>query len=110
MAANTIGNLIFIVFTLFGWAIFHWDERSRNAKSFWESFGWCVWFIFCAVSNVVHAHTRMDWALIVVQTATAGYLAHSAWKKRPPRQRKPSKVAGQVLEALHRRGLIVVPE
>lgn len=31
------------------------------------------------------------------------------WRKRPPRQRKPSKVAGRVRASLDRAGLEVVP-
>lgn len=69
----------------------------------WYTF-WAIWFAWLAVMNAI-GMGRMPVA--IAWAALAGANAWLAYKQRPPRKRKPSKVAARIRDLGHR--LAVVP-
>jgi hypothetical protein len=60
---------------------------------------WATWYATLAVINMLSADAPLTTA---ADGAFAAWCAYLAWKRRKPRQRKPSKVAGMVRDLGHR--------
>ena len=87
----SIGTLIDLRFT--------WMRSGPR----WYTF-WAVWFGWLAVANAV---AMGDMPVAIAWAALSGANAWLAFKQRPPRKRKPSKVAARIRDLGHR--LVLVP-
>lgn len=88
---------------LLSWVMAYIDHRNKLA---WDFYG----YVLAAAANMVVAVADAvdgNQAMAAVRAALAGVIAWIAWRKRPPRRRRPSKVAAKVRDLGHR--LVVVP-
>ena len=66
---------------------------------------WALWWSGLAVMQLLaYGDHRMT---MLADGITAAWWGHNAWKRRPPRKRKPSKVAASIRDLGHR--LVLVP-
>jgi len=90
LASATITAVVWLAY----WLI---DQRKRWPA---RTLGfWACWYAVIAawntIDNVAPVTTLMDGGF-------AGWCAYHAWKRRKPRQRKPSKVGARVRDLGHR--------
>lgn len=89
-----------------------WVLPETRWRAVWMPPGTKWQFALLAVLSAYAAVTALSqgWLPAAAGQATLTVWAVVQWwKKRPPRQRKPSKVAGRVRASLDRAGLEVVP-
>lgn len=80
------------------WMICHYFDR-RNPYSSREAAFWAVWNSVCVLPLMLFSDRPLT---MIVDGGFAGWFAYLAWKRRKPRHRKPSKVAGMVRDLGHR--------
>ena len=93
MTTDTISVLI----PLGIWALFALVDRIVHMTSRYLAF-WACWYGVLAIWNMVDGES----APMAADGAFAGWCAYHAWKRRKPRQRKPSKALGRVRDLGHR--------
>jgi hypothetical protein len=91
-------DLFCAMIILVGWPIIWMADRRRPCTA--RELGlWAIWFANLAIVSGVISHRPLA---MVAYGALAAWLAYHAWKRRKPRQRKPSKVGARVRDLGHR--------
>lgn len=103
MTAFAALALAFAFGGLLSWVMAYTDRQNKLA---WDFYG----YVLLAAANMIGAVADAvggNQVMAAVRAALAGVIAWVAWRKRPPRRRRPSKVAAKVRDLGHR--LVVVP-
>lgn len=98
-----IGDLIAATLTATCWLVYWRVERIRLLPTWLLAFD-AATFTVLAVWSLIAGDMPLT---RIANGAFAAWLAYTAWKRRKPRQRKPSKVTGRVRDLGHR--LVVSP-
>jgi len=91
-------DLIFALITLAVWATL-WLTDQRDPWTSKTLAFWAVWYGTLATFGMIFTNYHLT---MVANGAFAAWLAYLAWKRRKPRQRKPSKATGLVRDLGHR--------
>jgi len=94
MSHDLTGAVIVAVTWLGWWLADRLDPIPARWMASWAAFVW-----FWAVVDLLATDKQLTF---VTEGAFAAWLAYHAWKRRKPRQRKPSKALGMVRDLGHR--------
>jgi len=95
-------DMVWAAFTLGCWCVCWWCDRSVPCSARPAAF-WSVWIVAWYIPVMLAG----QFASMSIGAGFAGWFAYLAWKRRPPRKRKPSKVAARIKDLGHR--LVLVP-
>lgn len=98
MTPPDIADIALSLVVLAIWAAYVIIDRTAP-WSFWTLAFWAAWYATLAIINMVSNDVPLTTA---ADGGFAAWCAYLAWKRRKPRQRKPSKALGMVRDLGHR--------